>query len=202
MTKKTTIIASCLGIIALTSAIAIKQIYFTNNQKVVGMSSLIAMINKNELIGLSNVAVTGTVNNIKSFATESTALPGEKEVYSDLTFKVDEYIYNPKSINLKEVTIRIAGGEIEKIKMLVEDVPTPEIGHKYVFFLNQGERSDLFLANIGSQGMFEINNDGSLGVGESQKNIIKNIFNKDLTVEELKKELETAKPEKMRGSKN
>lgn len=197
--KKNTIILSlsCLALLLVASVITISKISSIGEEKTIIISNLLAKINKNQLLGLSDLAVTGTIQDIQSFATSSKALTGQEEVYSNLKFKIDSYLYNPKSLEGEEIIIQIPGGKVGELSTFVEDSPTPELNHSYVMFLKKENTNNLF-SSIGAQGFFEIDND-TVGGSETQKDIIKNIFNKDLTIEELKVELETATPETMPG---
>ena len=196
------IIALSLGVLA-TLAIAAK-IYkpfsFKGEQKNIALHSLLMQLNKNQLLGLTNAVVLGKVTNTKSFTVPSEVLEGEKEVRTEVTIAIDSFLYNPQNLSLKEMKILERGGETEEVKMIVEDLAPFQKDHTYIVFLYQPEKSNAY-SSLGLQGVFEVEEDKSIGVGETQKQVLLDIFGRPLTLNQLQEEIAAAKPEPAPGLK-
>lgn len=196
------ITALSLGAAAILAAATIiyKPFSFKGEQKNIALHSLLMQLNKNQLLGLTDAVVLGKVTNTESFTAPSEILDEEKEVRTEVTIAIDSFLYNPQNLSSKEMKILERGGETEEIKMIIEDLAPFQKDHTYVVFLYLSEKNNTY-SSLGLQGVFEVAEDKSIGVGETQKQVLLDIFGRPLTLDQLQEEIATAKPEPAPGLK-
>lgn len=203
MSKKFLTLSS-FGLITVVSVMTfLLANYNSSNKKTVLIDSLEMKLNKHQLVGLSDVAVIGTVKSVQYFSASSTDSSANQVVYENIVFDVDEYLYKSKlaSTSAKEITIQTPGGELGGVKVVVGDRTPIEQGHEYVVFLKQKDIKQIFEPVSSVQGVFEIKNGSVLIANEKQKSALINLFGRIPTLDQFKNELKTAKPVVAPGQK-
>lgn len=187
MNKRNILIAIAAVVIVGVGAGAL---YEPAQKTVIHSDALLAQVTKDELLRESDAIVIGTVQNTQSFKAASEIRPGKEDILTNVSIAVSEYVYNPKNLSAAQITVQVLGGDVGEEKMIVEDGPSFEKDQRIIAFLKQKDESTFTVVGW-AQGKYTVQNGGAIGIGE-EKAHIKNIFGRDLTVEEFKREI--AKP--------
>lgn len=148
--------------------------------------ALLVKVTKEELLKESDVVVMGSIQDIQSFKAESEIRPGKEDIFSNVALQVGEYLYNPKNFSASQIVVRVLGGAVENMTMKVSDGPIFENGEQVIVFLKQKDKQ-VFTVVGWAQGKYTIDN-GVVGKG-SEKTFVRDIFGRDLTVDDFKKEV-------------
>lgn len=148
--------------------------------------ALLAKMTKEELLKESDMVVEGFVQDIQSFKAPSEIRPGKEDIFSNITLQVSEYLYNPKSFSASQIVVGVLGGIVENTTMKVNDGPVFEKGEQVIVFLKQ--KDERVFAVVGwAQGKYTIDH-GVVGSGY-EKVFVRDIFGRDLTIDDFKKEM-------------
>jgi hypothetical protein len=162
------------------------------------VSSSQVKINLNQLIGLSDAAIVGTVTGVKTEIRNFAPLPGEQAVYTVATVRVDEYLYNAAGLTDKQLTISLVGGRTDSQSTGVE-MTLPVVGSQYVLFVKKAATADEYTIPAGPQGLFELV-DQQIGKGKDQSWLAENVFGHPFNLTALRGALQNAKPEPLPGT--
>lgn len=202
--KKIKLAILVLGALVFSGAVVVQNNFFGKIEKkniIVNKDWIV--VDKNQLLGMSDAVVIGTAISNKSFTRPSVVLSGEDDVYTNIVFGVDSYLYNPKNFSVNKITLTVLGGEASNVVMKIENEVPFKVGHKYVVFIKQQNNDLVFVPVAGPQGTYELDVSGEIVINDFQKGMIKNVFGQSLvTLEQLKAEIATAKLEPISGMKN
>lgn len=154
-------------------------------------NALLTKVTKEELLSDSDIVVVGEVVDVQSFKAASEIRSGKEDIFSDVTLQINEYIYNPKNFSESRVVVRIIGGSVDGASMIVSDGPTFDRGERVVVFLKQNDNQQIFKVVGWTQGKYAII-DNIVGKDNIERMFIQNIFGRDLTLDEFKKEVAKA----------
>ena len=169
----------------------------SQDKQFIYFTSLFPQLTKNQLMGLTDLVVLGQVTQTKRFEAPPVLFEKTNSVYTRIIIAVDSTLYDPKNISPKEVSFVIKGGETKNIALISEDIETFKTGGTYVLFLKREPYKKDFSLAIGN-GVVELTT-GTVGVGEKTQAWVRDTFDLPLTLEQLKKELHTTKPEPLPG---
>lgn len=163
--------------------------------------ALLVKVTKDELLRESDMVVMGTVQNIESFKGASEIRPGKEDIYSNVTLRVDDYLYSPKPLFETNITVRALGGSFGGTTMTVTDGPAFDKDQRVIVFLKQHQESvtnkdgqavtQIYYTVVGwAQGKYTIEN-GVVGKG-NERMFVRDIFGQDtMTVTEFRNKINT-----------
>ena len=113
---------------------------------------LVGKLTLEQLAARANSILVGKVTNIAYYQ------EGKRNIYTLVTLSVEQPI---KGETEGEVVIRVPGGEIDGLVMMVTDTPSFQLGERAVVFLDKGEGT--FTVVGGFQGKFTVDENNMVG---------------------------------------
>lgn len=113
---------------------------------------LVGKLTLEQLAAKANSILVGKVTNIACYQ------EGKGNIYTLVTLSVEQTI---KGETEGEVVIRVLGGEVGELEMMVTDTPSFQVGERAVVFLDKGE--GIFTVVGGFQGKFTIDENNMVG---------------------------------------
>lgn len=159
----------------------------TPSTSVIG-HAILPELSKTELIQSSTVIVLAKVKEVQSGKYPSKIREGEEDIISTVNLEVEKYLYNPENITAKILTVQTLGGSVGEMRMIVSESPSFKIGDRTLVFLRRDPRG-IFTVNGWVQGKYTVGANMQIGVGSEELSRLRNIFGRDLTVDEMTTEI-------------
>ncbi len=116
----------------------------------------IAFLTTEDLISLSDAAISGEVVATNSYMTEN------MRIYTDIEFKVDEAIKGSFNEN-SSVVFTIPGGRVNGYAMVCSEMPEFKVGDKTILYLRQLPKSGKYTLYAGTRSVTLITEDTATG---------------------------------------
>jgi hypothetical protein len=115
-------------------------------------SGLVVQLTLEQLAAKADSILVGKVTNITCYQ------EGKGNIYTLVTLSVEQTI---KGEPVGEVVIRVPGGKVGELEMMVTDTPSFQLGERAVVFLDKGDGT--FTVVGGFQGKFTVDNNNMVG---------------------------------------
>jgi len=156
----------------------------TTEPKTTIVNNSLMVATKVDLLKETDVAFIGTVTTTETRKAVSSTRPGEEDILTRAAFNVDRFIFNPHHTTNREISLDFLGGTVGKDTLMVEGQELPIVGERMVIFTKLQDDGSLKI-QMPSHGVYHIDENGRLGVGEMEKSVAQMIFGKDVSVDQL-----------------
>lgn len=183
-------IIGALLILAVASGVVygLTEKYRQPTEVTVSVNSIMIQRTVEELTKNSDAAIVGVIEDIAVVKEKSVFRPGESDIVTVATIRVEKYLSNNKGLDSSVIEVRTIGGTVGDFTMVAEDSPSFDIGSRVVVFVYRFSGDDYWVAGD-AQGKFTINEDGTLGT-EREKPFIGSVFGtENVTLADLEKQM-------------
>lgn len=179
-----------LYIISVVVLLAIGFFIFNKDSAVSTLvTSVLIEKDSKSLIAGSSLIIVGRVETIQSVEEASIIRKEEKDIYTIAKISVEKYL-STKEDEKKTIYIKTLGGTIGNKEMTATDWPQFKPGERVLLFLHKDTASDYYLVSGLKQGKYGLSDTDQLGNNEEERVIVQKVFGKDMTIAELKLQLQ------------
>lgn len=179
-----------LYIISVIALLAIGFFVFNKTEPVsTHVSSILVEQDSGSLIADSSLIVVGRVESVKYIEEESTIRSEEKDIFTIAELQIEKRLLQTDADNTK-IYIKTLGGTIGNKTMKATDWPSFKEGERVLVFLNEDTNSDYYLVTGLIQGKYELSSTNQLGITNEEREIVRRVFGKEMTTDELEIELQ------------
>ncbi len=181
---KKSITFSIFGILAVVSVCAYFLLLSPKSTITEG-HAILPQYNKEDLIQQSDVIVIAQVIKMESLVAPSKI--NEKGIVTNVTLKVEEYLRNQSNISSEYITVQNIGGKIGEDSVYISGAASFTEGERVLIFLDTQE-GGTFSVYGWMQGKYTLN-ESKIAVDEDEIARFKDIFGVELTIDELRNEI-------------
>jgi hypothetical protein len=179
-----------LYIISVVALLVIGFFVFNKDNPVSTLvTSVLIEKDSKSLIADSSLIIVGRVETIQAIEEASTIRNEEKDIYTIAEVSVEKYLLT-KEAKKKTIYIKTLGGTIGNKEMTATDWPHFEPGERVLLFLHKDTASDYYLVSGLRQGKYGLSDADQLGNNDEERAMVQKVFGKDMTIAELKLQLQ------------
>ena len=175
MKKQLYIISAAAALVAI--SIASSGLSANKQPTSVSVSSVLAVRNIGDMVRDSYAIIIGVIEDTSANKEKSFYRPGEVDVVTTATVKVEQYLSNPHGLSLDTIEVKTLGGTVENLTFEAEGFARFEKDARMVIFLDRHEDGSFYVYGV-AQGAYTINEDESVGT-DSEKHFLGFVMTED-----------------------